>query len=120
MKIKKYEVWLANLDPQMGTEPGKTRPVVVIQTDLLNGTHPSTVICPITTNIELQSDILRVHLKDKEAGLKKHSDILVDQLRAIDNRRLIERQGVLSGQSKLKLMINISIILDLDTPEKAG
>ena len=118
MKIKKWDIWLANLDPQIGTEPGKTRPVVVIQTDLLNGIHPSTIICPITTNIELKSDILRVHLKDKEAGLKKQSDILVDQMRAIDNRRLIDRLGVLSGQSKQKLLINISIILDLGSPEK--
>ncbi|MBI4744606.1 MAG: type II toxin-antitoxin system PemK/MazF family toxin [Actinobacteria bacterium] len=113
MKIKKWEVWIANLDPRIGTEPGKTRPVVIIQTDLLNGIHPSTIVCPITSNIEPESDILRVHLGHKEAGLKKSSDILVDQLRAIDNRRLIERLGVVSDQSKEKLIQNISIILDI-------
>ncbi|MFN2423284.1 MAG: type II toxin-antitoxin system PemK/MazF family toxin, partial [Cryomorphaceae bacterium] len=42
MKVKKFEIWLANLDPRMGTEAGKTRPVVVVQTDLLNRVHPST------------------------------------------------------------------------------
>jgi len=46
MEIKKWRVYVANLDPRMGTEPGKVRPVVVVQTDLLNGTHPSTVVCP--------------------------------------------------------------------------
>jgi hypothetical protein len=39
-KIKKYEIWLANLDPRIGTEPGKTRPVLIVQTDILNKIHP--------------------------------------------------------------------------------
>ena len=46
MKHKQYEIWLADLNPRMGTEPGKTRPVVIIQTDLLNDVHPSTIVCP--------------------------------------------------------------------------
>jgi len=114
MKIKKYEVWIANLNPHLGTEPGKTRPVVIIQTDLLNGIHPSTIICPITTNIEKSSDILRVHLEKNKAGLKTDSDILVDQMRSIDNRRLIKRLGILSEQSKINLIENIAIILDIN------
>jgi mRNA interferase MazF len=52
MKIKQYEIWIADLNPRFGTETGKTRPVVIIQTDLLNKHHPSTIICPITTNIK--------------------------------------------------------------------
>lgn len=114
MSVKKWEVWLADLNPQIGTEPGKTRPVVVVQSDLLNEAHPSTIVCPITTNIEPESNILRTHLKKNEGGLKKDSDILIDQLRAIDNRRLIKRLGVISDQTRLKLIKNISIILDLD------
>lgn len=114
MRVRKWEVWLANLDPQIGSEPGKTRPVVVLQTDLLNETHPSTIICPVTTKVEPESDILRVHLKKHEAGLKKDSDILVDQLRAIDNRRLMKKIGIISDHSKIQLIKNITIILDLN------
>jgi len=44
MKIKQYDIWLANLNPSVSTEPDKTRPVVIIQTDLLNDSHLSTVI----------------------------------------------------------------------------
>jgi len=113
MVIKKWEVWLANLDPHMGTEPGKTRPVVVVQTDMLNSSHPSTIICPVTSKTEKKSDILRVHLKKQEAGLKKASDILVDQIRAIDNKRLIAKLGTISQQNKLKLLENIAILLDI-------
>ena len=61
MKAKKDEVWLANLDPRFGTEAGKTRPVLIVQTDLLNQVHPSTLICPITTNVQPQSKILKVY-----------------------------------------------------------
>lgn len=50
MVIKQFEIWMADLIPQIGTEPGKTRPVLVIQTNLLNKIpHPSTIVCPIQT-----------------------------------------------------------------------
>ncbi|MDQ6901963.1 MAG: type II toxin-antitoxin system PemK/MazF family toxin, partial [Bacteroidota bacterium] len=45
MKYKQFDIWLADLNLTVGTEPGKTRPVVIIQTDLLNETHLSTIIC---------------------------------------------------------------------------
>ena len=92
MMIKQFEIWIADLNPQIGTEPGKTRPVLVIQTNLLNKvTHPSTLICPISTNVVKESDILRVHLKKGIANLHDNCDILIDQIRAIDNKRLIKK-----------------------------
>ncbi len=63
MKFKQFDIWLTDLNPTVGTEPGKTRPVVIIQTNLLNETHLSTIICPITTNINPEAEILRIHLK---------------------------------------------------------
>jgi mRNA interferase MazF len=77
MKYKQFDIWLADLNPTVGTEPGKTRPVVIIQTDLLNETHLSTIVCPITTNINPESEILRIHLTKSQ--LQKLSDVLVDQ-----------------------------------------
>lgn len=114
VKIKQFDVWIADLNPPNGTEPGKVRPVAVIQTDLLNGFHPSTLICPISTNVFTKAEILRVNLGKNEAGLKVKSAILVDQVRAIDNRRLVKRLGVLSKTSKSKLMKNLKTILDLE------
>ncbi len=52
MMQRQFEVWVADLDPQFGTETGKKRPVVIIQNNLLNQIHPSTIICPITTNVQ--------------------------------------------------------------------
>jgi mRNA interferase MazF len=95
----------------MGTEPGKTRPVVVVQTDLLNDTHLSTLICPITTNVKPNVNLLRVHLKTGQ--LNQLSDILVDQVRAIDNQRLIKKLGELTKDQQSKLKENLRIVLDL-------
>lgn len=111
MKIKQYDIWLANLNPSKGTEPGKTRPVVVIQTDLLNETHLSTIICPITTNVKKEIELLRVHLKAGQ--LDDISDILVDQIRAIDNKRLIKKLGQLNKDQKIRLKSNLRIVLDI-------
>ena len=111
MEIRKGHVYTADLNPHIGTEPGKVRPVVVVQTDLLNGVHPSTVICPITTRIQPEAQVLRVHLAGGEAGLKKASDVMVDQVRTIDNRRFLEETGKLSLRSLEKLMRNLHILL---------
>jgi len=111
MKISQYDIWLADLNPTRGTEPGKTRPVVIIQTDLLNDTHLSTIICPITSNVKTEIEILRVHLKKSQ--LDKASDILIDQIRAIDNKRLLQKIGRLSQDQIQTLKQNIAIVLDL-------
>ena len=115
MSIKQFEIWIADLNPRIGTEPGKTRPVLVLQTDLLNKIpHPSTIICPITTNIEKEADILRVHLKKGMANLQENCDIMIDQLRAIDNKRLIKKVGDLPSELIDKVKENIIITLDLE------
>jgi len=114
MRAKQYEIWIAELNPTIGTEPGKIRPVIVIQTDLLNKHHPSTLICPITTNVQLNSEILRVHLEKGSCGLKEACDIMVDQMRAIDNKRLKTKIGTAQGKAILHLKKCLGILLDLE------
>ena len=86
-KFKTGEIWLANLNPTKGTEPGKTRPVLIIQDQiLLDIQHPSTLIVPLTTNLIEDANPLRIRIKAQEK-LKKDSDLLIDQIRTIDNKR---------------------------------
>jgi mRNA interferase MazF len=112
--IKRGQVWWANLDPARGTEAGKIRPVVILQTDLLNDVgHPSSIVCPTTTNLARKASILRVHLQKEEAGNKEPCDIMVDQVRTIDNTRLTAPMGFLSTATLQKLSDNLKILLDL-------
>lgn len=115
-KINRFELWIANLDPRFGTEPGKIRPVLIVQSNLLNKIHPSTLVCPITTKVELKSNILRVHLPKGTANVEQDCDIMIDQVRAIDNKRLIRKIGILPDKQSLQVMTNLSIVLDLSNP----
>ena len=115
MSIKQFEIWIADLNPRIGTEPGKTRLVLVVQTNLLNKIpHPSTIICPITTNIKKDTEILRVHLKKGMAKLHQDCDIMIDQIRAIDNKRLLKKVGDLPRDFRELIKENIQIIFDLE------
>jgi mRNA interferase MazF len=112
MRIKKFHIYLADLNPRMGTEPGKVRPIVVVQTDLLNNVHPSTIICPITTHIIKGAKLLRIHLvKSPTTGLNRDSAVLLDQLRAIDNRRFGKRLGQLTAQQRKKLLRSLYMLV---------
>ena len=83
------EIWLANLNPRRGTEAGRTRPVLVVQAQsLLDANHPSTIVLPLTTSLVDDAAPLRVRLPAE--GRRRASDVMVDQLRAIHNRRLVK------------------------------
>ncbi len=115
MPIKQFEIWIANLNPQLGTEPGKSRPVLVVQTNLLNKIpHPSTIICPLTRNVKKDALILRVHLDKDMANLKQACDVMIDQIRAIDNKRLIKRIGILPEDIRTLVKENIAVVLDFE------
>jgi mRNA interferase MazF len=87
VKIKRGTLYLADLNPRLGTEAGKTRPVVVIQNDLLNEVeHPSTWVLPCTTRLTGEN-MLRVVLPRGIAGNREECEVMIDQSRAIDNRR---------------------------------
>jgi len=109
------EVWLANLDPKRGTEPGKTRPVLVIQAQaLLDAQHPSTLIIPLTTVLINGAEPLRIRVP-AASRLRRTSDLLIDQLRAIDNRRLVEGPLTkLSTALMAQVHEALAEVLDLD------
>ena len=113
MKIKQYQVWIADLNPQMGAEPRKIRPVLIVQTDLLNSEHPSTLVCPITTNVQPDAVILRNHLRKGVARAKDNCDIMIDQIRSIDNKRLIRKIGSIPNEIEEAVKQNLRIVLDL-------
>ncbi len=113
--MNQYEIWIADLSPKIGTEAGKVRPVIVVQTNFLNKiAHPSTIICPITTNIHKNATILRVHLLKGMANLNEDCDVMIDQIRAIDNKRLIKKLGNLPHELIEKVKENVKLIMELE------
>jgi mRNA interferase MazF len=89
LKARRGVLYLADLNPRAGTEAGKVRPVLVVQTDLLNDAgHPSTWVLPCTTRLTGEN-LLRVVLPRGVAGNREDCEVMVDQSRAIDNRWLV-------------------------------
>jgi mRNA interferase MazF len=112
--MRQDEIWMANLNPKIGTEAGKVRPVVIVQTDFLNSIHPSTIICPLTSQTQQMPNPLRVNLApNKLNGLEKKSDIMIDQIRAIDNQRLVVKVGTIDYLSASQLREKLKMIMDL-------
>ena len=84
------EIWVPDLNPRRGTEPGKTRPVLLVQAQaLLDASHPSTLVAPLTTRLVDDAEPLRIRVSAR-GDVRRDSDALIDQLRAIDNRRLVQ------------------------------
>ena len=95
-KFKRGQIWEVDLEPQSHKEePGKRkRPALVIQTDLLNDSgHPTTIVVVGTSQVRRDKDYfpLRLALPD-QPGLPLETDLLIDQVRAISNRRFIGDQ----------------------------
>jgi mRNA interferase MazF len=97
IELKRGQIWEVDLNPQTHREePAKrNRPALVIQTDLLNDAgHPTTIIVPGTSQIEREDCFpLRVAL-GKLPGLAYATDLLIDQARAVSNRRFMGSQPV--------------------------
>jgi len=96
INVLRGQVWEVNFEPQTHKEePGKrNRPALVIQTDLLNTNgHPTTIVVMGTTSVKRDKDYfpLRVALVN-QPGLAEETDLLIDQIRAIANRRFMGTQ----------------------------
>jgi mRNA interferase MazF len=95
VRVEHGALYLADLSPRRGTEPGKVRPVLVVQTDLLNDVgHPSAWVLPCTTRL-VGENLLRVAVPRGMAGNTADCEIMIDQSRAIDNARVKRRLGAL-------------------------
>ena len=113
--FKKGEIYLAKLNPKKSDEIGKIRPVLIYQTNLLNDCgHTTTIVLPISTFLIDDSYPLRYRI-EKRDNLEKESDILCDQIRALDNQRIIPKVLTkLSLQEILEIDKQVSTILECE------
>ena len=114
MIIKKGEIFLANLEPTKGSEQGGIRPVLIIQNDISNKHSPVTIISAITSRIFNKEYSTNIFISKEESGLDKNSTIMLNQIRTIDNSRLIKKIGLVDNftMNKIERAIKISLSLD--------
>ncbi len=95
MNIKRGEIYLAALDPVMGREIAKTRPVVVVSNDKNNEFSGTVTILPLTSKNPQTVYPFEVFLSRGNANLPKDSKIKADQIRTLDKSRMIKNIGIL-------------------------
>ena len=110
-----YEIWVADLDPPLGSEPGKVLPIVILQTDSLNKIgHSTFVACAISSQQREGVSLIRLLVEPSDFnGLLRNSYIVCDQIRSIDMQRLKGRIGVLDKPTIQLLNESIKAILSL-------
>jgi mRNA interferase MazF len=89
MAVKRFEVYLINLDPTVGDEIQKTRPCLVISPDEMNRYIGTVMIAPLTTKGRPYPSRVTCYFQDKEG------QIVLDQIRTVDKTRLLKRMGQL-------------------------
>jgi mRNA interferase MazF len=101
--IKRYDIYLANLDPTVGSELSKTRPCVVVSDNFRNKHLETIVVCPLTTVLH---PTWRSRFQVVCAG--KKAEIAVDQIRSISKKRLVKKVDSLSVDEAKQLRMLIA------------
>ena len=110
--ILQGEVWWADLGDPVGSGPGYRRPVVVVQSDSMNRSRLSTVLCvPLTRTLKWADAPGNVLLQVKATGLESDSVANASQLTALDKEALTERTGKLTGKLLEQVLGGIDIVL---------
>ncbi|MBL7135437.1 MAG: type II toxin-antitoxin system PemK/MazF family toxin [Candidatus Marinimicrobia bacterium] len=113
MNIKRCGIYIACLDPVIGKEISKTRPVVVISNDINNKYAGTVTILPITSKNLNKIYPFEVFLPRGEGNLPKDSKVKADQIRTLDKSRIISELGIIESQYIKKIEKAMAIHLDL-------
>lgn len=111
--ICRGDIFWAELDPVIGSEQGKTRPVLIIQNDVGNERSPVTIIACITSNLVRKDHPTNVCILAKDTGLDCDSLVLLNQIRTIDKTRLRRKIGHVPDHKMLEIDEALKISLDL-------
>lgn len=106
--IKQGDIYLVNLNPTKGHEQSGTRPVLVLQKDILNQYLNTVTISPITSNLNSKGKMTTYFLPKKKSGLHQDSVALLFQIRTIDKSRLIKKVGHLKEDDFMILRVKLS------------
>lgn len=111
-KIRRGEVWIADLNPGYGVEIHKKRPVVVISNNLINNHSLRIIVLPFTTQVH-PLNAGKVLIPKGEYSLEKESAILVSDIRSIDKNRLIKKIGTVPQEKMLEVEESLKLVLGM-------
>ena len=113
MKVQRADIWLVNLDPTIGTEIRKTRPVVVVSSDAV-GTLPIRLVAPLTEwKDHFAGNLWHIKLlPDRANGLAKASAVDALQLRGVDVLRFVQKLGQITPTAMRSIIEAIAIVVE--------
>lgn len=107
MVVKRFEVYLINLDPTIGSEIQKTRPCLIISPDEMNRFIRTVIVAPMTTKGTAYPT--RVSCKFQ----RKRGQVVLDQIRTVDKARLVKKLGKLDEQAQAEVL---SVLAEMFAP----
>jgi mRNA interferase MazF len=99
--MKRFDIYLINLDPTLGSEIQKTRPCVIISPDEMNDYIKTVIVAPMTTKGKIYPTRVKCNFQGKE-GL-----IVLDQIRTVDKIRLVKKLGVLDSYTQDQVLFKL-------------
>ncbi len=102
--VKRHEVYWANLDPTIGSEIKKTRPVVIVSPDVMNKNLKTVIVCPLTTSLKNYPTRVKIKVNGKEGA------VALDHVRSIDKERLTRKIGQLEKEERDRVQ---SLLLEM-------
>lgn len=120
MKIKRGEIYYADLSPVVGSEQGGIRPVLIVQNDVGNKFSPTVIAAAITSQRFKTNLPTHIQVNADECGLAKDSIVLLEQVRTIDKQRLREKMGNLDEEDMSRIDKALSVSFGLRAEENAS
>ena len=99
MRVKRGDIYYADLSPVVGSEQGGIRPVLIVQNDIGNKYSPTVIAAAITSQRDKTKLPTHIEVTASSCGLAKDSIVLLEQICTLDKRRLNERMGMLDEAS---------------------
>src|ERR1700692_1337616 len=107
MVVKRFEVYLINLDPTRGREIKKTRPCLIISPDVMNESISTVIVAPMTSKGRGYPTRVSCHFAGKDG------EIVLDQIRTVDKIRLVKKLGALDAVTQKR---TLKVIHDIFAP----
>ncbi len=114
MNIKRGEIYYADLNPVVGSEQGGVRPVLVVQNDIGNRYSSTVIVAAITSRINKAKLPTHIEIPANKYGLNKKSVVLLEQIRTIDRKRIMEKIGSFGDDMMEKVDKSIVISLGIE------